>query len=562
MPDGQIYYEVPGNPGYVFDPVASRASGRQTFRKNPQLAITAQQEEQDRIKEAQEQEAFNRSPTGQLLPVVGSTAGLIAASQLMTPAADPVSAAIAAQIQQQTAAQAAAQGATQVATPNIIGASASPITTGAGGGSAVGGGFGGGAAGAETAAQTGGMTAAQYAGAAAALYGGYKSYEGMQNGGEGLRSGLTTTGAGIGTMILPGIGTAIGAAGGNLLGYGLQGDGFKNDLALAGVTGGLSLVPGVGDGIRGALIHKTTKQHQSEKWQEMANSDDPATAAYAQGYLDVIDKGDGSGPTFEDITAREGGGSGRDVWGASAFFDAFKDKGGWLNTTAEQREVIAKRALDEGLLTGSKGDIIAVDDKALSRIQQIGDEVLKTPAQAAAESAIQSTKLPTQGQMKNPSILGNGSQYKPYTPPNKDPNDPNTYGIDADGNVVGTLIGYKPQGSSKEINPGFKVGNQVMGSGFQDSFNSASNKQSPSGYVNSMQAPYVSLQDSTNALKSIGIPVNEPQINDKMFIVGRDGAAPPIVNTPAQAAALEAMRRTNTLSPGIGLDGKPIIYRR
>jgi len=608
MPDGQIYYEVPGNPGYVFDPVASRASGRQTFRKNPQLAITAQQEEQDRIKQVQEQESFNRSPAGQLLPVAGSTAGLIAAHQLMKPGesladqvmrqelikqgklpADVASKAPSTTIQApaQTPAQAAAAGAMNTQGAEIIGQNVdgSPIyatntnvlppgaevtadgaivdpATGATIGRVAQGALGayqiyqgynefkddkvGGSLGiASGAAQLGSAAGYESAGAFAAplltAKGAYDTYNSFQNGGEGIRSAATTTGAGIGSFAGP-VGTVIGAAAGNTIGYGLQGNGIKNDIALAPLTFGASLIPGVGDAIRGGLIHKTTKQHQSERWQEMAKSDDPATAAYAQQYLDVIGQSDGSGPTFEDIQGRDGGGSGRDVWGASAFFDAFKDKGGWLNTTEAQREAIAKRALDEGLLTGSKGDIIAVNEDAQNRIKKIGDEVIgfdvkQTPATSAAQGAtMQSTKLPTQEQMKNPSILGNGNQYKPYTPPNKDPNDPNTYGIDADGNVRGTLIGYTPQGQAPTTNLGGWA-NQKLGG-----------------------APFVQLSDPL--LKANGLSLNTPPANDKMFIVGRDGPAPAIANTPAQTAAVEAMRRSSTLSPGIGKDGKPIIYRR
>lgn len=214
-------------------------------------------------------------------------------------------------------------------------------------------------------------SAGAYAAPLLAAKGGYDLYNSFQNGGEGVRGASTTLGAGIGSFAGP-VGTVVGAGIGNLAGYGLQGDGFKNDLALGAMTGGVGLIPGVGDSIRG-LMHKTTKQHQSEKWSEMAESDDPATAAYAKQYLDTIAQGDGSGITFEQIQEKADK-SGRDVWGASAFFDAFKDKGGWLNSTEQQREAIAKRALDEGLLRGSHGDIIAIDDTALDRIRQIGEE--------------------------------------------------------------------------------------------------------------------------------------------------------------------------------------------
>jgi hypothetical protein len=374
-------------------------------------------------------------------------------------------------------------------------------------------------------AAAGSQTAGSFAGPLMIAKGGYDTYNSFQNGGEGIRSAATTTGAGIGSFAGP-VGTVVGAAAGNTIGYGLQGDGIKNDIALAPLTFGASLIPGVGDAIRGGLIHKTTKQHQQEKWAEMAQSDDPATAAYAQQYLDVIGQSDGSGPTFEDIQGREGGGSGRDVWGASAFFDAYKDKGGWLNTTEAQREAIAKRALDEGLLTGDHGDIVATSDDSLERIKQIGDEVIGMNMKAPL---IQSTKLPTVQQMKSPTILGNSNQYKPYTPPNKDPNDPNTYGIDADGNVRGTLMGYVPQGSNNSLS---QWANQKL---------------------TTTQAPSVSLAD---ALKPAGLSQKPTQqVMDRMYLIGRDGAAP-------QSPMLQALTpaRSKTSSPGIDKNGRRIVY--
>jgi hypothetical protein len=437
MPDGQIYYEVPGNPGYVFDPVASRASGRQTFRKNPQLAITAQQEEQDRIKEAQEQEAFNRSPTGQLLPVVGSTAGLIAASQLMTPAADPVSAAIAAQIQQQTAAQAAAQGATQVATPNVIGATASPgVTTGAGGGSAVGGGFGGGAAGAEAASPTilgnaAGMGVLPLAGIAAGTYlGGKSAYDLIQGNKDNSIPGKIGRGT------------------------------------LAVATGGISELARA-SGIFGG---KSTKEIEAGRWGAVGKE-----GAMPEGY---------------DYFSGTGGEKSRDEKFLTPDAirmnpDNYNNVPDWDSWDKISQDRFLSTLLKEGKVQEKKGGIYYDDDRAKSLAEEIRKS--STPASSAAQSAMQSTKLPTQEQVATSSLGG--------------------------------------------------WANQKLGA-----------------------APFVQLSDPL--LKANGLSLNTPPANDKMFIVGRDGAAPPIVNTPAQAAALEAMRRSSTLSPGIGKDGKPIIYRR
>jgi hypothetical protein len=107
----------------------------------------------------------------------------------------------------------------------------------------------------------GGITAAK---------GGYDTYQGAMNAGQGQRAGMTTAGAGIGTMLLPGIGTAAGAAAGNVAGYGLQGKGIKNDLALLALDpSGVSLIgkktgmfsPGKdGDQLRRDQVRKAMQQ--------------------------------------------------------------------------------------------------------------------------------------------------------------------------------------------------------------------------------------------------------------------------------------------------------------
>ena len=119
-PDGLIFYVVPGHPGYVYDPVASRASGRRVFRQNPERALEAQREEEDRVRKQNEQAEFNNSPAGQLLPVAGTVAGTVAAAHLMpTTAAEKLAAAKLAAL----GGGGGAGTAGTVATPEILGAS-------------------------------------------------------------------------------------------------------------------------------------------------------------------------------------------------------------------------------------------------------------------------------------------------------------------------------------------------------------------------------------------------------------------------------------------------------
>jgi hypothetical protein len=82
LPSGEVFYVVPGNPAYVFDPVASNATGRKVFRRNPKEAIAEQQKQQQIQDEQIKQQQFNQSPVGQLLPVGASLGGLYLANQL------------------------------------------------------------------------------------------------------------------------------------------------------------------------------------------------------------------------------------------------------------------------------------------------------------------------------------------------------------------------------------------------------------------------------------------------------------------------------------------------
>lgn len=82
-PSGQVLYIVPGNEAYVYDPVASNASGRKVFRANPSLAISKQQEEEDAIKQQRKQQEQASSPLGQATPVIAGTGGVLAANEIM-----------------------------------------------------------------------------------------------------------------------------------------------------------------------------------------------------------------------------------------------------------------------------------------------------------------------------------------------------------------------------------------------------------------------------------------------------------------------------------------------
>lgn len=78
LPSGEILYEVPGHPERVFDPALSNASGRVVLKSNPQQSIADQKEAQDANKKAQDRANQAASPAGQIGTVALGTLGTIA----------------------------------------------------------------------------------------------------------------------------------------------------------------------------------------------------------------------------------------------------------------------------------------------------------------------------------------------------------------------------------------------------------------------------------------------------------------------------------------------------
>lgn len=242
----------------------------------------------------------------------------------------------------------------------------------------VGGGLSMASGGANVGAALGSETAGAAAGPIMAAKGGYDVVKGFDNGGEGVRSGMTQLGAGIGTMVLPGIGTAVGAAGGNIIGYGLQGSGWKNDLALAGMTGGLSLIPGVGDSIRG-LIRKTTRQHAQEKTEELQEAAgdnqqalDYVNAMRAQYNSAPADKSRqfaGKYGSWDEY--QKAGLEASDLTGVYGNISTYSPEK-WSALTQEQRQAITQKNIDDGNYYSKKGDVLIQDkDKAMQNYNAI-----------------------------------------------------------------------------------------------------------------------------------------------------------------------------------------------
>jgi hypothetical protein len=117
------------------------------------------------------------------------------------------------------------------------------------------------------------------------------------------------------------------------------------------------------------LNHKSTKRHQSDKWQRLAD----------QGIAGVDQIMANGGPT-QDTGYGDGnrnlitGGKsvGRDVWGTSGMFDTFGND--WLGGkySEGQREQIAQAAIDNNLLDSKKGVVRVVDQ---DRLREIADQL-------------------------------------------------------------------------------------------------------------------------------------------------------------------------------------------
>lgn len=85
LPNGETYYVVPSHPGYVFDPVASNATGRKVFRANPKGDIEQQRQQEELQRKQIEQQQYASSPLGQAVPLALGIGGMYAANQLVSP---------------------------------------------------------------------------------------------------------------------------------------------------------------------------------------------------------------------------------------------------------------------------------------------------------------------------------------------------------------------------------------------------------------------------------------------------------------------------------------------
>lgn len=291
-------YVVPGHPGFVMDITASNATGRKVFHTNPAATIKQQQDAQDAQKKQADLAADQASPLGQAIPVLTGVGGLVLANKLTQAGPSIVDKALAAKIQADTAAKygshvadqanTAANSASGITESNIpiagqsnipnpqgipdapTGVQATQVQLDPATGQPI---AGADPTGSFWTTPGSASTVGTVASGLGAAKGAYDTYDALQHGGTGLRGGLTELGASIGGYGLGPVGAFIGGAMGNVAGYGLKNiDKTSGKLALGALGpigwGALGL-----DALGVPLIHKSTKQYQSEHIADLAKQD-------------------------------------------------------------------------------------------------------------------------------------------------------------------------------------------------------------------------------------------------------------------------------------------------
>jgi len=447
-PDGQTYYQVPGNPGYVYDPVASAASGRRVFHANPKTAIDAQAEQKRQQDKANKQAEFNSSPIGQLLPVAGTTGGLILAHEIMKPSVSVIrdlgngtalmsdGSIKAVEAATKTASTAAAQGAigSNAASGGVKATLLPPgAEVGEGGSVTIQGtvpppGKVIQQDGSIIDSETGQMVGRVVQGALGAyqIYNGINSFKDDKIGGAlGVASGAANVGAALGSETAGSFAGPITAVKG---GYDVMnswqhgGEGIRSAGAELGAGIGTMIAPGIGTLVGAAagnvlgygldklgIMHKTTKQHQQENWGKVV--DDPNASDYWKNAAAVHDQTmnsdmrgkDASGEawTLDNVINKINSGDAAETanfrTGAIGHQRVFGND--WGNYTPEQQDDIIRGLAAEGLYKGDHGDVVITNEEAAKKIR---DEVLaatggnQSAASAAAQGAMQrsSTRSP------------------------------------------------------------------------------------------------------------------------------------------------------------------------
>lgn len=270
-----------------------------------------------------------------------------------------------------------------------------------------------------------GSTLGTVAGVAGAAKGAYDVSKGWDKGGEGVRSGLTTMGASLGSLGAGPLGAAAGAAVGNTIGYGFQGDGVKNDAALVAMgPPGWSLLAAKKLGLK---PHVSTRQKASSRTQGLLGASDDANY---QNYVKGMREQYQSAPTdptkpfagkyasWDDYV--KGGLEASNLTGVYGNIKTYGPR--WANLTEEQRQAVTQENINSGLYYSDKGDVLINDEaKALENLNKVAPETPQVKGAAPTTGSVfdgrpvtkierTSTRSPGIGldgkPIRNPGLLG------------------------------------------------------------------------------------------------------------------------------------------------------------
>jgi hypothetical protein len=367
LPNGQVVYEIPGNPGYIFNPIASNASGKIVIRPNPRDAIADQEQQKELERKAQKQAEFNNSPAGQLLPAAAGTAGTIAGIYALkdTPAA------VAAAAPSSGAAPAAALAPS--AAP--VGGVAAPVAPTAAGG--------------------------QIAPAAAA-----PAAESVLWGSAAPGTSIGANAAAMGVLPLAGIaaGTYLGGKSAYNLYKGKEDNSIPGMIgrgSLGIATGGLSELARAS----GVFGQKSTRERQAEVTGRLLEQagDDQNAINYVTGMREQFNSAppDPSKPFFNGKYGsfgeyKQAGLNAGDLTGVEGNIETYTPQV-WAGLTQEQRQAVTQANIDDGLYDSKDGGVQITDkQKALENKDKVlkGFDVgVKTGAQIAAGAPGRTTTL-------------------------------------------------------------------------------------------------------------------------------------------------------------------------
>lgn len=382
MPNGETYYVVPGHPAYVLDKTASNATGRTVFRNNPKPAIDEAEDKKRQQDELINQEKFNRSPTGQLLPIVGTTGGLIAASHFAP--ASALDTALAAKVTAEGGTGALLGTGSVAATPTAV-TGIGPIASGTG-----------------YATSLAAPAAAETAPAVAS-------------------TGVLGTGLGVLPLAAIAAGTYLGGKSAYNM---LRG---KNDKSIPGLIGRGTLgiaTGGLSEIARPFLMHESTRDVAKKHTSDLLGigKDDSNYQQYVTGMREQYKSAppDPSKPfagkyeTWEDY--QKGGLEANDLTGVYGNIKTYGPA--WANLTQDQRVAVTDANIKSGIYTSNKGEVEITDE---AKAKENFDNVMKgfnagvkatTQGEAAAQGSTQTNKpliTPIRSTTRSPGIGMDGN---------------------------------------------------------------------------------------------------------------------------------------------------------